>query len=128
MKGSTELSILMNAQALGNLWEGEEKLLLIYENEIIVGFLLISTRHENQKIITEVLEYHGQEEILLKAFRQLAVSAEELRVRAYNESLLSNMLEEISKKTPVKNAGTILINEEKVREIPIPHTWDLGFL
>jgi hypothetical protein len=38
------------------------------------------------------------------------------------------MLEEISKKTPVKNAGTILINEEKVREIPIPHTWDLGFL
>lgn len=48
------------------------------------------------------MEYHGQEEILLKAFRQLAVSAEELRVRAYNESLLSNMLEEISKKTPVK--------------------------
>lgn len=128
MKSSTELSILINARALGNLWEGEEKLLLIYENEIIVGFLLISTRHENQKIITEVLEYHGQEEILLRAFRQIAVTAAELRVRAYNESLLSNMLEEISKITPVKNAGTILINEEKVREIPIPHTWDLGFL
>ena len=127
-KDSLHLSQLVAAQALANLWSGEQKIHVSLKENEIVAVVVICTRIEEGQMLTEVLEYGGKNQELLLLLQELATTTPNLMIRVPLTSELNLALEKIGQGKLVKNAGTILYLNEKLREVVIPHTWDLAFL
>lgn len=127
-KSPMALQQLITAQALGNLWSGKQTVYLAYEKEQIRGCLVTVSRQEEELDITEVIEAGGDSDLVVAMAQQLAVQLPQLTIRAAKNSELANSLKQVARGESVQNAGTILYLNPKIKEVAVPHTWDLAFL
>lgn len=121
------LQQLIAAQSLATLFGGTQQIFLSFSGQQLVAYVVTGSRYEDGEI-TEVFEMAGEAQELLALLQQLALTLPNLRCRIQGESELSRLLEAQIAFETVNNAGTILYVNEKVKGVPIPHTWDLGFL
>ena len=128
VKSLSQLQKLIKAHSLANLWQGQQKIYLVYQAEEIQGVLITCTRVWHNQKLTEVLEYGGIEELLVLALQQVALETPNLTIRLPKENQLAQLLKKITVGNIVQNSGTCLFLNNDIRAIEIPHTWDLAFL
>lgn len=127
-KSLIQLQQLITAHSLENLWQGKQTVYLGLEEGVAKSVVITCTRQEGTQKITEVLEFGGEKRALLKTLEKISLVSPNLRIRVFSGSDLAAFFEETQTSKSVQNAGTCLFNNKELKNVQIPHTWDLGFL